>query len=280
MFLRGYYERIGALLDEAAARVPHRSDPLVMSINLAQRTKDPKRMGDTIDRLLSLGWPGLDEYFRKESRVQAERLSQALREDNRNQEANALLARLPEAEARDVFIRLHWDGDADFDLVVQEPLGAEAQFSSPRTVFGGSIIKNGYGKNPDEVYVCPRGFSGDYRVRIDTIYTNPENPPTKLVMETITHEGTAQEHKETHVLTPEDPKAKPVVVTLKQGRRTTVLPFLSPAAILESVTPPPPASKPKRAAPDRRPNAAPGQDGTPGQVKAPRERAAAGSPPR
>ena len=55
LYLKGYYERVGTLLDEAAARVPHRSEPLVMSINLAQKTKDAQRMGDSVDRLLSLG---------------------------------------------------------------------------------------------------------------------------------------------------------------------------------------------------------------------------------
>ena len=228
-----------------------------MSINLAQKMKDPKRMGDSIDRLLSLGWPGSDEYFRRESRNQAERLARTLREENRAPEADALLARLPAAEARDVFIRLHWDGDADFDLIVQEPLGAQAQYSTPRTVFGGSIIKNGYGKHPEEVYVCPRGFDGDYTVRIATVYSNPDNPPTRLTLETITHEGTAQEKKETHTLVPDDPKAKPVVVTLKAGRRKTVLPFLSPAAIMESMTAAPAPSKPKSPRPDRRSPLAP-----------------------
>jgi hypothetical protein len=252
MVMRGYYERVGALLDEATAKVPHNYYPLVMSINLAQKTKDPKRMGDSIDKLLSLGWPGNDEYFRREARVQAERLAKTLREENRNQEADALLARLPGAEARDVFIRLQWDGDADFDLVVKEPLGAEAQYATPRTVFGGSVIKNGYGKNSEEIYVCPRGFNGDYTVRIVTIYLNEEKPPTKLTLETITHEGTPQEHKEKHSLAPEDPKPKPVVVTLKQGRRTAVLPFLSPVAILESISLPAPPSKPKVPRPDSR----------------------------
>ena len=71
-----------------------------------------------------------------------------------------------------------------------------AQFSTPRTVFGGSIIKNGYGNHPEEVYVCPRGFDGDYTVRIATIYTNPEKPPTRLTLETITHEGTPEETKD------------------------------------------------------------------------------------
>ena len=54
--------------DEAAAQLPHRAEPLLMSINLAQKTKDPSRMAESVDRLLSLGWPGQDEYFRTESR--------------------------------------------------------------------------------------------------------------------------------------------------------------------------------------------------------------------
>jgi hypothetical protein len=55
LFLRGYLERVGALLDEATKKVPHNYFPLVMSINLAQKTHDATRMGDAIDRLLSLG---------------------------------------------------------------------------------------------------------------------------------------------------------------------------------------------------------------------------------
>ena len=54
-----------------------------------------------------------------------------------------------------MFVRLTWDGDADFDLIVDEPLGATASYQTPRTVFGGSMIKNGYGSHPEEVYVCP-----------------------------------------------------------------------------------------------------------------------------
>jgi hypothetical protein len=236
LLIRGYCERVGPLLDEAAARVPHRAEPLRMAILLAQKTKDPKRMSEAIDRLLSLGWPGNDDYVRLDARKQAEQLAATLREEQRGGEADALLASLPAAEARDVFIRLTWDGDADYDLIVEEPLGAQAQFSMPRTVFGGSILKNGYGSHPEEAYACPRGFDGPYTVRIATIYTDPKKLPTRLTVEAITHEGTPEEHREVFKLVPGDPRAKPVVVTLTGGRRKSVLPFLSPSGIVESMT--------------------------------------------
>ncbi len=235
LFMRGYYDRVGALLDETADKVPHRSQPLAMSINLAQKTKDPRRMAESIDRLLSLGWPGDDEYFRVESRNQAGILAKTLREDGRSQEADDLLAKLTDSEVRDVFIRLTWDGFADYDLAVEEPLGVTASYQMPRTVFGGSVIKNGYGSHPEEVYVCPRGFDGDYTVRISTIWTDPSKPVTGLTLETIAHEGTAKEQKTVHKLAP-DQLNKPFVLHLSGGRRKKVLPFINPmAALVEAV---------------------------------------------
>jgi hypothetical protein len=231
MYMKGFLDRIGPLLDEAAEKVPHRSVPLSMSINLAQKTKDPRRMGESIDRLLSLGWPGEDEYFRTEARNQAEILAKALREDGRGAEADALLAKVTNSEARDLFIRLTWDGQADFDVSVEEPLGATASYAIPRTVFGGSMLKNGYGAHPEEVYVCPRGFDGDYTVRINTIWVDPSKPVTRLTLETIAHEGTAKEQKTISNLVP-DKLNKPVVVHLTGGRRKKVLPFIDPAATL------------------------------------------------
>jgi hypothetical protein len=229
MLMMGQLDRVGALLDEAASRVPHHNDPLEMSAILAQRLKDPVRMGHTIEKLLSLGWPGEDEYVREECRRHADTLSNALREDGRTHEAAGLMDQLNKSLARDVYVRLTWDGYADFDLAVDEPLGVTASYNLPRTVFGGSIIKNGFGSHPEEIYVCPRGFDGDYTVHIRTIFVDPEKPVVQLKLETIAHEGTAQERKEVYVLRPEK-LDKTFVVHLSGGRRTAVLPYIDPLA--------------------------------------------------
>ena len=228
LLLNKAYERVGPLLDLAAEKVPHRSEPLIMSINLARATKDPKRMGDAVTRLLELGWPGDDDRIRLEARQQAESLAKTLREEGRDDEAEALLARLPEAEARDLFVRLTWVGEADLDLVVEEPLGATAHYQTPRTVFGGSMLKNGYGSHPEEIYVCPRAFDGDYTIRVETIATDPEKPVTQATLEIITHEGTPDEQKQVRTIKL-GPATTPVVVSLKGGRRKVTLPYVVPA---------------------------------------------------
>ena len=77
----------------------------------------------------------------------------------------------------------------------------------------------------------PAAFAGDYTVRVSTIYTNPDKPVTRLTLETITHEGTPGEKKQTFDLSPDKPN-KPVVVHLVSGRRKKVLPYVDPNAEL------------------------------------------------
>lgn len=229
MVLLNHTERQGALLDEASARIPHLNQPLKMSVNLAQRTRDPVRMANTIEKLLALGWPGEDEYIRSECRRQAELLAKTLREEGRDKDAATLMDRLTESEGRDVYIRLSWDGYADYDLAIDEPLGVTASYDLPRTVFGGSVIKNGFGSHPEEVYVCPRGFDGNYTIHIRNIWADDTKPTVKLKLETIAHEGTAREQRAEYTITP-DKLDRTFMLYLDKGRRKTVLPYIDPLA--------------------------------------------------
>lgn len=290
LYMRGYFEpfdvkvgaateqvSVGRLLDLAAEIAPHLPIAHMMSINLALKTKDPKRMADSIERLLSLGWPGMDDTVRQQARRAAETMAKTLREDDRSAEADPLLAHLTESEGRDLYIRLTWKGDADLDLNVGEPLGAVTSHQLRRTVFGGAIIKEGLGSlHAEEIYVCPRAFDGDYSVRVATIYNDEKQPVTEAKLEVITREGLSGEQKETHTVLL--PSAKPVVVHVTGGRRKVVLPFVAAAAQPIQATQPSaaPAAKPAapaqpsaaRAAdalqvPGSRPGARPSNTGTP-----------------
>ena len=191
-------------------------------------------MADAVDRLLSLGWPGRDEFFRIEAGNQVDQLVQRLRSENKTTNADFLQNKLEESLARDVFVRLTWDGYADFDLAVDEPLGVTADFNMPRTVFGGALIKNGYGSHPEEVYVCPRAFNGKYTIRVSNIFSDPKRPVTRLTLEVITDEGTPREKKLTRSLKPESANP-PTVVTVTDGRRTRTLPYVDPASTVMEV---------------------------------------------
>ncbi len=235
LLLKGFTDRVGPLLDEAMEKVPHRAEPILMSMMLARKLHDPARMTVAIERLLSLGWPGQDEFFRAEARKQVALLAKSLKEEGRGADAGKLTAALPGSEARDLYVRLAWDGNADYDLIVEEPLGATVSRDMPRSVFGGALVKEGRGSRPEEIYACPRGFDGDYTIRIMTVADDPARPSTRLTLEVVTHDGAAAERKRTYSLTPGDPKAKPIVATLKDGRRTRVLPFVSPTAVRDAV---------------------------------------------
>ncbi|WP_337174441.1 hypothetical protein [Paludisphaera sp.] len=235
LLLKGHTDRVGALLDEATEKIPHRAEPVLMSMMLAEKVRDPGRMADSVERLLSLGWPGQDEYFRAEASRKAGALAASLKEEGRREEGEKLSAALTASESRDLYIRLTWDGNADYDLIVDEPLGATVSRDMPRSVFGGALVKDGKGSRPEEIYVCPRGFDGDYTVRIMPIADDPARPSTRLTLEVITHDGGEEEQVKKYSLTPNDPEAKPVVVALKGGRRTRVLPFVSPTAVRDAV---------------------------------------------
>jgi tetratricopeptide (TPR) repeat protein len=250
LFLNGEYARAGKLIDEATERVPHQSIPLMMSINLALATRDPARMAGSIDRLLSLGWPGEDDKLRRDARRVAEALAKSLREAGRDKDADELLARLHDSEARDLFIRLTWAGRAALDLSVEDPLGVTCGITMTRSVSGGSLVKNAHGKNAECVYVCPRAFDGEYKVHVDTFFNDPEKPAATALLEVITHEGTPEEHKETHTIVLSSKGASPVVVKVKGGRRKVAMPFLAPARPDEKK--PAENAKSKNLAPPRR----------------------------
>jgi hypothetical protein len=222
----GHETTVGEMLDDLIKKIPHRFEPLSLSVELANRTKDPKRMADTMEALLSLGWPGIDEPARKEATRQVDNMARTLREDGRSAEADSLLARFRESKTRDLYIALRWEGVDDIDLIVDESLGATCQLvKNPRSILGGAIVTNGYGKHPEEIYVCPRAFDGKYTIRVDPVF-QPDNPAKEATLEVITHEGTPDEKVQTFKI--DLTKPQPVVIELKGGRRKEAMPFVAP----------------------------------------------------
>lgn len=221
--------RTGDLLDQAIELAPHRPEAHFLSIRLGELSQDPKRMSKALDAFLSLGWPGKDEVWRLDAHKQAQALAKTLRAAGKLQEASSLLEQLAQSETRDLFIRLTWEGDAWISLSVDEPLGARCDHASPRTVFGGALVKEGRGKDREVVYVCPRGFDGQYIITPQVLSNDQTKPVTKATLEIITHEGSAEEKLVTKSVTLAKPE--PVKIQLAGGRRRRVLPYSAPIKI-------------------------------------------------
>ncbi len=257
---------VNDLIDKVAQKVPHRAEPLLLSLDVARRTLDPKRMASSAEALLSLGWPRSDDLVRTEVHKQVDELVEDLRDEKREAEADELEGMLPGALGRDLLIRLTWEGNAGLDLLVDEPLGATASHNTPRTVFGGALIQEGRGKDRTDVYVCPRAFPGDYTIRVQSLYQDPTKPVTSARLEIITRDGLPESKADRRTIDlkapapssavttksalPALPRSTPVVVHLESGRRKVVLPYTSarvePAAIVivptgPSLTPTQPA---------------------------------------
>ncbi len=230
--------RLAEILDLAMDAAPNRPEPILMSMAQAERLRDGKRFGDAMDRLLSLGWPGVDEIWRVGAHQRAVELARGLREDDKTSEADALLARLPEIEARDVVLRLTWSGNAGFDLVVEDPAASTADHFHPRSAGGGTLVKEGRGKDRETVYTCPRSLNGNFTARVEVLYNDPKTPVATADVEIITHEGTPQETKV--VKTVPVGKLAPVVFPLTGGRRIKVLPYDSLPTVRLTLTGKPP----------------------------------------
>lgn len=231
----GYKANLPEILDRLIEKVPHRLEPYLMEVLLAERTKNPGRMGDAAEGILSLGWPGQDAGVRLQIRSRCDAMAKQLRDEGRPEEAKAMLDRVTNATVRDLVVKLKWKGVADLDLVVEEPLGAKANYDMPRTVFGGSLISNGRSTDPaksaEEMYVCPRGFDGTYTISVQTVYNAPEDPRQAVKtaeVEVIMHEGTSQEKKQSFTVNLDPESIKPVQIALEGGRRVKVLPFVGP----------------------------------------------------
>jgi hypothetical protein len=239
LLLRDYFEielpnalppvKCGELLDLAHQKAPERAEPILMSMILAEKAKDPERMAQAAGQLLELGWPGVDEAWRMGTRRRTEEMAKQLETLGRTEEAKTLLQALERAWTRDLFVRLSWKGNAGLDLVVAEPLGATARFEEPRTVFGGAITKSGRGKSPESTYSIPFAFDGVYQIKVEKLYNDEEDPAREITLEVISHEGLPEEEHQTHTIKLDD--KKPLLVELKGGRRTKVLPLQAPSRL-------------------------------------------------
>ena len=122
-----------------------------------------------------------------------------------------------QSQQRDLVIQLKWQGEADLDIEVKEPVGTLCSFLQRQSPGGGVLLGDRVGDAPQESYVAAKAFSGDYQITVRRVWGRPLGG--KAVVEITQHQGTPEEthRRETVVFD----RIHMMNISLADGRRTS-----------------------------------------------------------
>jgi hypothetical protein len=235
------YDRAVAFCRQAALLEPNLPDAYEEALQYADLSKDPKTMEWAAGSLLRQDWPVDNQELHLKASSKLKELAQALQRSNHKGEAERMLQAVSRLNDRDVVIELSWQGDADLDLEVKEPIGTSCSFLQRQTPGGGTLLGGDLDNIGRETYVASKAFSGEYQVTIRRIWGRPLGG--KATLEIIQHQGTPREtrRRETVVFD----RKYTLTFSLADGRRTEAQYVPPPAATKR------PKSTPQLASPDR-----------------------------
>lgn len=215
-----------SLLRQFSRIQPLRPEPYVIGLQLARDLDDLEALEWTTIGILSQAWTGEQQELWHTARRVAQATVERLQSQQRGGEAEALAKAIKEAMVRDCVVVISWTGEADIDLLVEEPAGTVCSFRNPRTVSGGVLVgesavaEAATSGGSSEVYVCPQGFNGDYRMLLRRVWG-------KLTTDSVTvdiflhHGSPAQKHHRKVVRLGDDDAV--LAFELQNGRRTEPL---------------------------------------------------------
>lgn len=178
-------EEVGA--DAAALKLcqdisridPYRREPYVLGLRLAKELDESEGLMWACEGILSQAWPENFSSIVDEARLIARSVHGQLMEEGKSDQARAFDESLQRAASHDVIVRVSWTGDADIDLAVEEPSGTVCSLDNRSTAGGGTLLADAFpGSAADvegtvsETYLCPQGFSGQYRLLIRRVWGN------------------------------------------------------------------------------------------------------------
>ena len=205
---------------------PANREAYALAMSLAAGSDDVATLRWACPGVLSHEWP-LDH---QEIALRAARLARAsiekLEKAGKAADATAFRAAVDEALVRDIDLDLSWNGDADIDLIVEEPPGTVCSQSSPRSSSGGTLLAeagnpSGAGGDPvnstqRERYVAAQAFPGTYRILVRRAWGKVA--ADTLTAELTLHRGTDREQKLRRQL-PLGADEMLLTVELPEGRR-------------------------------------------------------------
>ncbi|HXD85434.1 MAG TPA: hypothetical protein VN641_03005, partial [Urbifossiella sp.] len=140
-------------------------------------------------------------------------------------EADSVRKALLEQTQRDLVIELLWQGPADLDLVVAEPVGSTCSATDKRTTAGGVLqadildLKddpNGNEGGRSEIYTAASAFSGVYKVKVKAALGRPIG--NSATLKVTKFKGTPRESFD--LISVDLAHQQPVEIKLDGGSRT------------------------------------------------------------
>ncbi|MFG0253995.1 MAG: hypothetical protein ACF787_02680 [Rhodopirellula sp. JB053] len=182
------------LCRQLSAVDPDRREPYVTGLRLAKRLGKTEDLAWACEGVLGQAWQAKMQPLVEEARLLARATHQELIEKGDTEGASQFSEALRRASSHDAIVRVCWTGDADVDLSVEEPAGTVCSLDTPTSPGGGTLLGDSFPGAADdptgqvcETYLCPRGFSGEYRVMLRRIWGNVATG--KVTVEILTDVG-------------------------------------------------------------------------------------------
>jgi tetratricopeptide (TPR) repeat protein len=230
----GQPERALAFCKQASALRPDLADPYANALVYLEKSKkvDSDAAEWAIGNLLRHEWSTDKEMYYNQAASALKSVRTKLEQENRMAELNHLSAAVTDQQHRDLVIELRWQGQADLDLRVLEPIGSTCSNYQKQTAAGSALVGDLDRYDPlhpesrSELYTVVEAFNGSYEVTVDTVWGRPLSGKAQLKI--TYHQGTPEERTEYQTISID--KKSSVKVTLTGGRRTTLAAVPPPIA--------------------------------------------------
>ena len=221
----GFKPRAFKLFREVADANPLRPEPFIQGLELASELNDIEGVQWAVTNILSQAWPKEQKHYQNKAiRIAQSTLKQLM--NSSLGEAQEFRQAISEAIVRDCEVTVSWTGEADLDALVEEPGGTVCSLRNVRTTSGGVLLGDSFAHDTNEsetiseTYVCPKGFSGRYRMLIRRIWG--EVTAGKVTVDVYINRHTPDE-KHIRKQIPLSDKDALIVFDVENGRRTEAL---------------------------------------------------------
>ena len=219
----GYRQRALELLREVTLRDPLAELAYAKALDIAIYLHDADALQWSTLGVLSQEWPRENAAIFEKAVRHSKSLIEEMRENGLDQQADQYALELKQALARDIVVKVSWSGDADVDLMVEEPTGSVCSYRQNKTQGGGLLVGDPNagtsgmaGDVHSEVYSCPEAFSGDYRVLVRQVWGRI--PAGRVTVDVWSHLGSENQQHIQKVI-PLDEEGALVSFSLDSGRR-------------------------------------------------------------